>query len=372
MILLAVAVIVAIFAIGTWGWRLPGIGLLGSLGGYVPGWLIVFGTAVSTVALLTGGANTSTMITAVLGVFTAGSGLYFMIDQSRTLRRHGVHTTLWDYFALIPRSQRGPDDTVTYGPVDGRESRMAIYRPEPGASPAPVVLFVHGGAWADGNEASDTRFLRPLADRGFLVFSATYTLATDDLHTWDIAPRDIAGAMATAFALSGQFGGSRSRFYVAGNSAGGHLATLVANRVSAGDDMGAGCGPLPRINAVAVNIAPVDPSIANPYWKVGDLARRICRMFIGGSSDEYPERYAQVVSANFLHSNAPPTLLTYGPNDWLVPCQGTVDYTRRARETGVEVATVAVPWTGHLIGLSGAGRRAMIELTVEWFDRHRA
>jgi acetyl esterase/lipase len=371
MILLIAAVIVSCFAIGTWAWKAPGIGLVGSLGGHAPGWLVVFGATIAALALVRG-VTTLEVVAIVLGAFTAGSGLFFMIDQWRAVGRHGVHPTLWDFFALIPRSRRGPDDTVTYGPVDGRTSRMAIYRPAAGDSPSPVVFFVHGGAWADGNEASDTAFLRPLADRGFLVFSATYTLATDELQTWDIAPREIAGAMATAHRLSEQYGGSTTRFYVSGSSAGGQLAALAANRVSAGDDLAAGCGPLPFIDAVAVNIAPVDPSITNPYWKVGDLARRILKTFIGGSPDEFPERYAQVIATNFLHPAAPPTLLTYGPNDWLVPCQGTLDYARRAGEQGVEVTTFSMPWTGHLIGLNGAARRAIIQLTADWFDHHPA
>ncbi|MFZ1488684.1 MAG: alpha/beta hydrolase [Ilumatobacteraceae bacterium] len=369
MILLVGAALFAFFAIGTWFWRAPLVGLIGSLGGCAPGWLIVFGTLIAVLTVIDGVTEVE-VIAAALAVFTAASGLYFTIDQWRALRRHSVHARLWDFFALIPRSGSGPDDIVTYGPVQGRTPRMAIYRAAPGDSPAPVVLNIHGGAWADGNESSDTALSRALADRGFLVFSATYTLATADLQTWDIAPREIAGAMETAHRLSAQYGGSTSRFYVTGSSAGGHLATLVANRISAGDDLGAGCGPLPTIGAVAVNIAAVDPSIHNPYWKVGDVARRICKAFVGGPPDEFPERYAQVISANFLHPAAPPTLLTYGPNDWLVPCQGTLDYARRAEGLGVEAATVAIPWTGHLVGLSGAGRRAIVQLTIDWFDRH--
>ena len=369
MILLVLALLVAAFAVGTWAWRAPGIGLIGSLGGYAPGWLVVSGVTISAVAL-TRLAAVSAAAAGVLGCFTAVSGVYFLADQWRAHRRHGVATTPWDYFALLPRSQRGPDDTVTYGPVGGRTHRMAIYRPQPGESPAPVVFFVHGGAWADGNEASDTAFLRPLADRGFLVFSATYTLATDDLPTWNIVPREVAAAMATAFGLAEQYSGSSKRFYVSGTSAGGQLATLVANRVSAGDDFGGGYGVLPRIDAVAVNIAAVDPALDNPYWKVRDLVRRIRTTFVGGEPDQFPERYSQLASANFLHPDAPPTLLVYGPNDWLVPCQGSLDYARRAEQLGVAVTSVPIPWTGHLIGLSGAARRAIIQLTAEWFDEH--
>lgn len=122
---------------------------------------------------------------------------------------------------------------------------------------------------------------------------------------------------------------------------------------------------------MAVNIAAVDPGIDNPYWLSDGLARRIRSTFAGGTPDEVPDRYAEIRAANWLHPSAPPTLLTYGTNDWLVPAIGSLEYAGHARAHGVEVDTVAIPSTGHLIGLSGAARRAIIDLTVDWFDRHR-
>jgi acetyl esterase len=36
----------------------------------------------------------------------------------------------------------------------------------------------------------------------------------------------------------------------------------------------------------------------------------------------------------------------------------------------VDIRTVAMPWTGHSIGLSGAAGKVIAELTVQWFDEH--
>jgi acetyl esterase/lipase len=278
-----------------------------------------------------------------------------------------------DFFGPFLTAGAGPDDVITYGPVDGRSPRMAVFRPAPSDTPAPVILHIHGGGWADGNEVSDRAFCRYLAGKGFLVFSATYTLATPSNPTWDIAPREVACAMATATAKSEEYGGSAHRFYVTGSSAGGNLAALVANRVSRGDSLDVECGAMPAITAVAMNIPAFDPGLAesNHYAIAGALSRRIAETYTGGTLAAVPDRYEATSASKFLHAGVPPTLIVYGPNDWLVPRETTLVYVERARALGVDVRAVAVPWTGHLIGLSGAGGRAISELTVDWFNTHR-
>ena len=93
MILVVVAALVACFAIGTGALRLPGRGLIGSLGGYAPGWLVVFGATV-TALVLRGDPSGGAWITGALGVFSAVSGLFFAWDQWRVLRRLGVRSRM--------------------------------------------------------------------------------------------------------------------------------------------------------------------------------------------------------------------------------------------------------------------------------------
>jgi acetyl esterase/lipase len=124
---------------------------------------------------------------------------------------------------------------------------------------------------------------------------------------------------------------------------------------------------------MALIIPAVDPAFAegNNYVPAGSTAKRLVRTFVGGTPEEFPERYAAVNATAQLSPASPPALLVYGPNDWLVPSQGPLTYALRSRQLGVEVRDVSIPWTGHLMGLSGAAGRAIGELTVDWFDRHQ-
>lgn len=368
------ATLSVIFSIGTVAWQIPGVGLVGSLGGHLPGWLVGFGASGVVTGVIAWDQDSSigVAIAIVASALAIVVGVKVIFDQRAALRAVGVKARPRDFFRPLFLPAAGADDVVTYGPVDGHSPRMAIYRPAASSTPAPVVVHVHGGAWMSGSETSDRAFCRYLTDRGFLVFSPTYTPAAESRPTWDLAPRQIARAIATAADLSQSHGGSAERLYLTGFSAGGHLAPLVANRLARGDTFGDHGEGVPRISAVAAHIAALDPGLAqgNPFALVGRTARDIVETFTGGSPETVPERYEATNATNFLSASSPPTLLVYGPNDWLVPSQATLSFAQRARALGVEVSAVAVPWTGHLIGLSGAGGRAIAELTVRWFETH--
>ncbi|KPM50225.1 hypothetical protein ACG83_41470 [Frankia sp. R43] len=364
-----------LLTVGTFVWQAPGIGLVGSLGGYIPGWLIVLailGVVAGTGAWLL--HRSKALIAAVvICAVSAVSGGIFIADQSAALDEAGVQAQFGDFFGPFLNGGKGPDKTIEYGPVYGRSIRMGVYRPAASGVPAPVVVHIHGGGFTSGNEVSDTKFARYLTDQGFLVFTPTYSLATSQTATWDIAPREIICALATVNNFADEYGGDTHQFYVTGSSAGGNLATLAANLVAAGEDRGADCGPLPEVTAVAVNIPATDPGFAEgiPYAISGGLARSLAEAYTGGTPETVPDRYAAINSTGTLTAASPPTLLVYGENDWLVPAQASLSYAQRARALGVEVRAVGVPWTGHLIGLSGAGGRAIAELTTAWFTTHQ-
>ena len=363
-----------LLAIGTVAWQTPWIGLFGSLGGYLPGWLL----GIAAVGIIAGIADwliepsAGAVVAVVLCLLTVAVGVRVIVDQRRALAGVGVKTHAKDFFGPYAGSKAGPDEVVTYGPIDGHSPAMGIYRPAPSTTPAPVVVPVHGGGWADGDENSDKGFMRQLADRGYLVFTPTYTYATEGTPTWELAPRQIARALAEIKALAPQYGGSADRVYLTGSSAGGQLAPLVANRLAAGDTLGQDAEALPAIAAMSLLIPAVDPAIAlgNRFVPAGGVGRRLVHGLVGGTAEEYPERFAAVSATAHLTPASPPALVVYGPNDWLVPAQGPIAYVLRCRQLGVEVKSLPIPWTGHLMGLNGAAGRAGEQLTAEWFAAH--
>ncbi|MEU1970854.1 alpha/beta hydrolase [Microbacterium sp. NPDC019599] len=363
-----------LLAVGTIAWQTPWIGLIGSLGGYLPGWLLGFAAAggIAGTAAWMIDPSAGALVAVVLCLLTIPVGIKVIVDQSGALGSLGVKVRAVDFFGPYGRAKAGPDEVVTYGPVDGHSPRMGIYKPTPSDNPAHVVVHIHGGGWAAGDESSDSRMLRQLTERGYLVFTPSYTYATEDSPTWDLAPRQIARALAEVKALAPQYGGSADRVYLMGSSAGGHLAPLVANRLAAGDTLGQDAEALPSVAAMSLLIPAVDPAMAegNRYVPAGATGRRLVRGLVGGAMEEFPERYAAIDATGHLSDASPPALLIYGPNDWLVPAQGPIAYALRSRQLGVEVKTVPIPWTGHLMGLNGAAGRAADQLTAEWFAAH--
>lgn len=95
----------------------------------------------------------------------------------------------------------------------------------PGLRDAPVLLFVHGGGWSIGNR-SGVNSLPAFAERhGFLLASAGYRLAPE-VDAGGCA-QDVAACAAWLIEKAGQHGGDPKRIFVAGHSAGAHLAALI-------------------------------------------------------------------------------------------------------------------------------------------------
>ncbi|MDX2012754.1 MAG: alpha/beta hydrolase [Myxococcaceae bacterium] len=109
---------------------------------------------------------------------------------------------------------------------DVRDEELAgvlVRRYTPNARTAGTVVYFHGGGWVVGDLASHDRPLRHLcAQTGHEVISVDYRLAPE--HPF---PAAIDDALAVTRAVL-----ESTRVVVAGDSAGGHLAAVVARRLA--------------------------------------------------------------------------------------------------------------------------------------------
>ncbi|MEC5406501.1 alpha/beta hydrolase [Paraburkholderia sp. MPAMCS5] len=142
-----------------------------------------------------------------------------------------------DLYLALTYGSRTPEQVVPVGSVedafvDGGAGplRARIYRPN-GSGPFPTVAFFHGGGFVIGDLDTHDNMCRELC-RGSqaVVVSVDYRLAPE--HPFPAAVDDAIAATRWVVAHAKQLGGE-DVVAVAGDSAGGNLAAVVAQQLAA-------------------------------------------------------------------------------------------------------------------------------------------
>lgn len=206
-----------------------------------------------------------------------------------------------------------------YGPDPAQH--YDLYTP-PGATAAPLILMVHGGAWAIGDKDSgrvvDAKLGRWLP-RGI-------AFATTNYRMQPIAPpleqaRDVARALADLQRNAGKTGIDRREIVLMGHSAGAHLIALLAARPELLAEAGAeapkayvlldsGALDVPEImNARhfrfydrAFGNNPVDWTAASPFHQLRTATPPILAVCSTRRTDACPQARAFANKANALGS----------------------------------------------------------------------
>jgi acetyl esterase len=134
-------------------------------------------------------------------------------------------------FAASIESLFGPVDSVFS--VEDRVTDdgvpVRIYRPDSSVGLSAALVFFHGGGWVVGSVETHDGIARALASRsGCVVVSVDYRLAPE--HRFPVAIDDAWSATRWVIANAEELGIDPSRLAVGGDSSGGNLAAVVAQR----------------------------------------------------------------------------------------------------------------------------------------------
>lgn len=118
------------------------------------------------------------------------------------------------------------DDRLIPGPAG--EIAIRRYRPESlSVTPAPTLIYFHGGGWVLGDLDSHDRICRQLAARsGCQLIAVDYRLAPE--HPMPASSEDAMAAFEWLTTNAAELDIDPERVAVAGDSAGGHLSAVVA------------------------------------------------------------------------------------------------------------------------------------------------
>ncbi len=92
-------------------------------------------------------------------------------------------------------------------------------------TPAPALVFIHGGYWQSRTKADFSFIVPAFQDAGITVVLVEYTLAP--AATMDEIVRQNRAAILWVHRNAREFGIDPARIHVAGHSAGGHLAAMM-------------------------------------------------------------------------------------------------------------------------------------------------
>jgi acetyl esterase len=289
---------------------------------------------------------------------------------------HGVPINLVRTFGMRVLPAARPDGDLVYGTWQEQPLHLLVYKPSsaaPGES-APIVLYIHGGGFSGGDRFESGTNLRWFADRGWLALSIEYTLSSVERHLWDITTRQVGCAMAWTAANAARFGGDPSRISLLGSSAGGNLAINAAYLANAGRLESSCGGAVPRVSAVSALYPPVDLAAAwvSQVPAISDMARLFNTYYVGGSPQQFPDRYQYVASATHINAAAPPTLVIFGANDHLVPPDATDSFVQQARNAGLNIESVRFPYGDHAFNLNqyGIGNQFYLGMTDQFLRKH--
>ena len=262
--------------------------------------------------------------------------------------------------AALPAPRPGPDGTralsgVPYAAIPGvRPLELDLYLPaEPG--PAPVVVFLHGGGWRLGSRHSaGPAFPGPaafeaVAAAGIAVASVDYRLSGEAV--WPAQLHDGKAAVRWLRARADELGLDPTRVAAWGESAGGHLAELLAltgDDVALEGEVGVS-GPSSAVDAVVAWYAPSDLGAvatdigADPL----DPGSREAQL-LGAPVSTVPDRAAHASPVTYVSSAAPPVLLLHGRDDTAVACVQSERLAAALHAAGTDVDLHTYPGADHM------------------------
>jgi acetyl esterase len=110
-----------------------------------------------------------------------------------------------------------------------------LYTPPDAPASLPVLLYMHGGGWVIGSIATHDPFCRLLCDAaGIKILSLDFRLAPD--YPFPASLNDTLAAWHWLVDNASEIGGDPQRLALGGDSAGGNLAAVAANRLGAAAD----------------------------------------------------------------------------------------------------------------------------------------
>jgi len=228
--------------------------------------------------------------------------------------------------STVPASGYRRRTDIAYG--DDPRHKLDLYIPDAPDPERRVLVFFYGGSWSSGSKEDFLFVGQALAAAGFLVVIPDYRLSPNPRFPGFV--EDGARAMRWVQDTIASHGGDATRLFMAGHSAGAHIALMLAANTpwlrAAGFDRS-------RLRGVI--------GIAGPYDFLPIRSPKIRDVFAGSDP-------ASTQPLNFVARGLPPALLLHGDDDTTVLPRNSQALGAAWQAAGNQAAVTIYPGVSHV------------------------
>jgi len=216
--------------------------------------------------------------------------------------------------------------------------KLDLFLPAEGEGPFPVLVQIHGGGFemGDKRDAHLEPFLEGIK-HGIAVATLNYRLSSE--AAFPAAVEDVKAAVRWLRANQEKYYLDGKRIAACGGSAGGNLAAMLGTTGQTREFDNPALGNIDQsssVQAVVDWFGPVDFYEMDAQLAASGFSREEFHSgeqspetrYLGATVREVPELAQKANPATYIHPNVPPFLIQHGLDDFLVPCQQSVEFAR--------------------------------------------
>lgn len=241
---------------------------------------------------------------------------------------------------------------ITYATVNGKGLSLDLDLP-PGPGPFPVIVWIHGGAWAEGDKAGGPAAFYP--QFGYAVARVNYRLSGDAAFPAQLF--DVKAAVRWVRANAAKYALDPDHIAAWGASAGAHLAALLGTTGGVAGLEGDTAGNLDRssgVNAVVDWSGPTDflrmdeQMVCNPPRREkADSPRSGESLLVGCQISSCPDKAKRANPIVYVSKDDAAFLIMHGTHDCTVPHGQSQLLYDALKSAGVDATLKLLPNADH-------------------------
>lgn len=244
------------------------------------------------------------------------------------------------------------DNDITYTQVPGwlgqatRDLKLSVMRHMDVSKKLPTIFWFSGGGWMDVHHNIHLPNLVYLAQKGYVIVGVEYRDSNKINFPGQL--QDAKAAIRYIKEHAEKFGVDKDKVIAMGESAGGHLASMLATTNGVADhDVGNFKNQSSDVQVAVPLYGVVNPLSAKQGSATDDFDF-VYRNLLGAEPEVAPELNAAADPITFIDENTVPFVIFHGTTDPIVPFEDSEKLYNALQEKGVESDFYVLPDVGHM------------------------